>query len=315
MEHSQKFYSSESVEMYNYYNSIPHIPPFTSTYNYSMSSYPFTSPKDQFNSGESQNNQQFVSADKREAIANYPSISAPTTPPNIKISCDYPTPPEDERSSSSIQFDLNNTDSSDYSKNLNNPDEQRSSSTGRAKRRSRTQYTKQQIDCLEAIFLKSHYPEVHVVDKLSDKLNLSIERISVWFQNRRAKFKKTKKPHTGSEQTSKVREAHQGVANSATSMPDLQSNRNSESNSKEFDSSIRYIPSSNPNVAAVNNFLSVSSYDQNFHSQYSADYHDGRFTNSNINILGDGYQVPFSQFKIAENNIYHAYPGHWYYNN
>jgi len=158
-----------------------------------MSSYPFTSSKDQFNSGESQNNQQFVSADKREAIANYPSISAPTTPPNIKISCDYPTPPEDERSSPSIQFDLNNTDSSDYSKNLNNPDEPRTSSTGRAKRRSRTQYTKQQIDCLEAIFLKSHYPEVHVVDKLSDKLNLSIERISVWFQNRRAKFKKTKK--------------------------------------------------------------------------------------------------------------------------
>ena len=50
------------------------------------------------------------------------------------------------------------------------------------------------IDCLEAIFLKSHYPEVHVVDRLSDKLGLSIERISVWFQNRRAKFKKTKKP-------------------------------------------------------------------------------------------------------------------------
>ena len=47
---------------------------------------------------------------------------------------------------------------------------------------------------MEAIFNKSHYPEVHVVDKLSDKLGLSIERISVWFQNRRAKFKKTKKP-------------------------------------------------------------------------------------------------------------------------
>ena len=47
---------------------------------------------------------------------------------------------------------------------------------------------------MEAIFNKSHYPEVHVVDKLSDKLGLSIERISVWFQNRRAKFKKIKKP-------------------------------------------------------------------------------------------------------------------------
>ncbi|CAF1110629.1 unnamed protein product [Brachionus calyciflorus] len=64
----------------------------------------------------------------------------------------------------------------------------------KSKRRSRTQFSKQQVDTLEAIFQKSHYPEVHVVDRLSDKLGLSIERISVWFQNRRAKFKKTKKP-------------------------------------------------------------------------------------------------------------------------
>ena len=316
MEHSQKFYSSESVEMYNYYNSIPNIPPFTPTYNYSMNSYPFMSPNDQFNSGESQNNQQFVSADKKETITDYSSTPAPTTPSNIKISCDYPTPPEDERSSSSIQFDLNNTDSSDYSKNLNNSDEPRSSSTGRAKRRSRTQYTKQQIDCLEAIFLKSHYPEVHVVDKLSDKLNLSIERISVWFQNRRAKYKKTKKPHTGSEQTLKVHEPHQGVSNSDTSMPNLQSKRNSESPEKarKLNSSTHYNNSSNPDVAAVNNFPSVSYYDQNSQSQYSATYYyDGRSTsaqNSNMNILGDSYQVPFSEYKISENNFYQAYP--WY---
>jgi hypothetical protein len=44
------------------------------------------------------------------------------------------------------------------------------------------------------VFLKTHYPEVHLVDKLSERLVLSIERISVWFQNRRAKFKKAKKP-------------------------------------------------------------------------------------------------------------------------
>ncbi|RNA43654.1 paired box Pax-6 isoform X3 [Brachionus plicatilis] len=64
----------------------------------------------------------------------------------------------------------------------------------KSKRRSRTQFSKQQVDTLEAVFQKSHYPEVHVVDRLSDKLGLSIERISVWFQNRRAKYKKTKKP-------------------------------------------------------------------------------------------------------------------------
>lgn len=130
--------------------------------------------------------------------------SSPATPQSTKLinytNSYYPTPPsENERSLS-----MNNISSGSLISSPNNQIDESSFSNqsnteknkpGRVtKRRSRTQYTKHQIDCLEAIFLKSHYPEVHVVDKLSDKLNLSIERISVWFQNRRAKFKKTKKP-------------------------------------------------------------------------------------------------------------------------
>ena len=71
----------------------------------------------------------------------------------------------------------------------------------KSKRRSRTQFSKQQVDTLEAVFQKSHYPEVNMVDRLSDKLGLSIERISVWFQNRRAKYKKTKKPSQNDSNT------------------------------------------------------------------------------------------------------------------
>ena len=61
------------------------------------------------------------------------------------------------------------------------------------RRRNRTQFSNSQIESLEAIFEKTHYPEVHLVDRLSEKLHLSIERICIWFQNRRAKHKKTKK--------------------------------------------------------------------------------------------------------------------------
>jgi hypothetical protein len=46
---------------------------------------------------------------------------------------------------------------------------------------------------LEATFERTHYPEIRTVDDLSSELNLSIERISIWFQNRRARFKKTRK--------------------------------------------------------------------------------------------------------------------------
>jgi hypothetical protein len=49
------------------------------------------------------------------------------------------------------------------------------------------------LDVLESTFQKTHYPEIRMVDDLSSMLNLSTERISIWFQNRRARFKKTRK--------------------------------------------------------------------------------------------------------------------------
>jgi hypothetical protein len=49
------------------------------------------------------------------------------------------------------------------------------------------------IDILEAAFLRTHYPDVNIIDRLANMLSLSTERISVWFQNRRARFKRAKK--------------------------------------------------------------------------------------------------------------------------
>lgn len=66
-------------------------------------------------------------------------------------------------------------------------------SSSRFKRRSRTTYSKAQLDILEQSFQESHYPEIKTVDDLCDLLKLSTERISIWFQNRRARFKKARK--------------------------------------------------------------------------------------------------------------------------
>ena len=46
---------------------------------------------------------------------------------------------------------------------------------------------------MEATFLATHYPSVNLIDRLSRTCNLTTERISVWFQNRRARFKRSKK--------------------------------------------------------------------------------------------------------------------------
>ena len=46
---------------------------------------------------------------------------------------------------------------------------------------------------MEKTFQRVHYPDVSVVDRMCNMLNLTPERIAVWFQNRRARFKKSKK--------------------------------------------------------------------------------------------------------------------------
>jgi hypothetical protein len=51
---------------------------------------------------------------------------------------------------------------------------------------------------LEASFQRTHYPDVNAVDRLAEFLNLSTERISIWFQNRRARYKRARKEPSNS---------------------------------------------------------------------------------------------------------------------
>ncbi|CAI5687246.1 unnamed protein product [Oreochromis niloticus] len=58
-------------------------------------------------------------------------------------------------------------------------------------RRPRTAFTNSQVNILETVFQVNCYPGIQLREQLAERLDLDEDRIQIWFQNRRAKLRRS----------------------------------------------------------------------------------------------------------------------------
>ncbi|KAM4636976.1 homeobox protein NOBOX [Discoglossus pictus] len=85
-----------------------------------------------------------------------------------------------------------------------------------SRKKSRTLYSIDQLQELERMFVDDHYPDSEKRREIADAIGVTPQRIMVWFQNRRAKWRKLEKNVKGCKKSSMSHQESAVLASSAS---------------------------------------------------------------------------------------------------
>ncbi|XP_044908860.1 homeobox protein NOBOX isoform X1 [Felis catus] len=111
---------------------------------------------------------------------------------------------------------------STLAQNSQNTDQKRSLEvTCQVRKKTRTLYRSDQLEELERIFQEDHYPDSDKRREIAQTVGVTPQRIMVWFQNRRAKWRKVEKLNGKEDKDSPADPAPTGASGQCSSATEL----------------------------------------------------------------------------------------------
>lgn len=137
-------------------------------------------------------------------------------------------------------------------------------SRGARNPRFRTSFDQPQLTVLEKLFDKTHYPDVYVREEIADQVGLTESKVQIWFQNRRAKFRRSEKSRFNINLKRKSLSSSKSSSDESLTAYSISST--SPSLLTSHDSNLKY-PHNNQSINSIQRHSDVNSYTD--YSQYS----------------------------------------------